>query len=370
MAEEEDDSQKTEDPTDRKLTKAREKGDVAQSQEVKTWLILLGGTAGLFFMAPYMSQSVSRAVVPFLQSPHAMPADFEHLRLIMANLIGEVGLILAPLMGLLLFLALIANIAQFGIMFSPQKVKPDISKISVFKGIKRMFSARALVEFLKGIFKLIIVGAVSFTMALPWLMDLTLVPRMDLIYSLDRIHIIAIVLAMGTVAVMTIVAALDFAFQKHSFTKKMRMTKQEVKDEHKQSEGDPHVKARIRKVRMERAQQRMMQAVPDADVVITNPTHYSIALEYKIDDMTAPKLVAKGVDHLAMRIREVAKAHDVPLVENPPLARALYAGVDLDEEIPPEHFKAVAEVIGYVMRKRGDLPSQPGVSSEGNPTVQ
>ncbi len=364
MAEEEDDSQKTEDPTDRKLKKARDKGEVAQSQEVKTWMILLGGTGGLFFLAPFMGSSVSRAVKPFIQSPHAMPADFEHLWLTFANLIIDVGLILAPLLGLLLFLAILSNVAQFGLMFSPEKLKFDISKLSIIKGVKRMVSMRAVVEFLKGIFKLLVVGAVSFFMALPWLDDLTLMPRMDLVFALDRIHIIAIVLAMGTVGVMSVVAALDFAFQKHSFTKKMKMTQQEVKDEHKQAEGDPHVKARIRKVRMERAQQRMMAAVPDADVVITNPTHYSIALEYKIDEMAAPKLVAKGVDHLAMRIREVAKAHDVPLVENPPLARALYAGVDVDEEIPPEHFKAVAEVIGFVMRKRGDLPAQASVSSE------
>jgi len=360
---EEDDSQKTEDPTDRKLSKAREKGDVAQSQEVKTWMILLGGTVGLFFMAPYMGSSVSNAVSPFLRAPHAIPVDFEHLRLVFADLIGEVGMVLAPLLGLLFFLAVFSNIVQFGIMFSPDKLKFDFSKLSILKGIKRMVSMRALVEFLKGIFKLLVVGAVSFFLALPWLQDLVIIPRMDISVTLDRIHMIALVLAMGTVGVMTIVAAMDFAFQKHTFTKKMRMTQQEVKDEHKQSEGDPQVKARIRKVRSERAQQRMMAAVPDADVIITNPTHYSIALQYKIDDMAAPKLVAKGVDHLAMRIREVAKAHDVPLVENPPLARALYAGVDIDEEIPPEHFKAVAEVIGFVMRKRGDLPPQANPSS-------
>jgi flagellar biosynthetic protein FlhB len=178
---------------------------------------------------------------------------------------------------------------------------------------------------------------------------------MELGNSLDRIIIVSTALAAGTIGVMTLVAVMDFAFQKQQFTKKMRMSKQEVKDEHKQSEGDPHVKARIRKIRTERAQQRMMAAVPDADVVITNPTHYSIALEYKMDDMAAPKLVAKGVDHLAMRIREVAEAHNIPLVENPPLARALYAGVEINEEIPAEHFKAVAEVIGFIMRKRGDL---------------
>lgn len=370
MAEEDDDSQKTEDPTDRKLSKAREKGEVAQSQEVKTWMILLGGTAGLFFMAPYMGSSLSRAVTPFLESPDAIPADFEQLHATFANLVGDVGLIMAPLWGLLFFLAVFSNIAQFGMMFSPEKLKFDVSKMSILKGVKRMASMRAVVEFLKGIFKLLVVAAVSFFMALPWLDDLAVMSRMNLEFTLDRIHIIAIVLAMGTVGVMTLVAAMDLAFQKHSFTKKMRMTQQEVKDEHKQSDGDPHVKARIRKVRLERAQRRMMAAVPDADVIITNPTHYSIALQYKIDDMAAPKLVAKGVDHLAMRIREVAQAHDIPLVENPPLARALYAGVDLDEEIPPEHFKAVAEIIGYVMRKRGDLPPQASGSADGNPSVQ
>jgi len=215
-------------------------------------------------------------------------------------------------------------------------------------------------EFLKGILKLLAVGFVSFSMALPMLQDITLIPSMSLDLSLERINDIALLLMVGTVAVMTVIAFLDFTFQKYTHSKDMRMSKQEVKDENKQSEGDPMIKARIRKVRMERAQQRMMAAVPDADVIITNPTHYSIALEYKMDEMRAPKLVAKGVDHLAMRIREVAKAHDIPLVENAPLARALYASVELDEEIPAEHFKAVAEVIGFIMRQRGDLGSATG----------
>jgi flagellar biosynthetic protein FlhB len=370
MAEEDDDSQKTEDPSDRKLSKAREKGDVAQSQEVKTWMILLGGTAGLIFMGPTIASGVRAIGLPFIASAHAIPTDFEHLRLTFALLSADLGLLLAPLMGLLLFLAITSNVVQFGLMFAPEKVKFDLSKISLIKGSKRLISQRAIMEFLKGIFKLLIVSVVSFLMVVPWLTDLTVMVRMELGYSLDRIFIIATVLAAGTVGVMTLVAAMDFAFQKHQFTKRMRMSKQEAKDEHKQSEGDPHVKARIRKIRAERAQQRMMAAVPDADVIITNPTHYSIALEYKMDDMAAPKLVAKGVDHLAMRIREVAEANDIPLVENPPLARALYAGVDIDEEIPAEHFKAVAEVIGFIMRKRGDLQSQPEASIGANPQVQ
>ena len=357
MAEEDDESQKTEEPSERKLLKAREKGDVAQSQEVKVWMMLAGGTAGLILMGPSIGNGVRSVSLPFIEKAHAIPTDFNHLQLIFANLTADLGLLLAPFIVLLLFLAITSNVAQFGLIFAPEKIKIDPSKISLIKGAKRMFSQRAVMEFLKGILKLFAVSVVSFSLALPWLTDLALMVRMEFGYSLDRIIIISSALAAGTVGVMTLVAIMDFAFQKQQFTKKMRMSKQEVKDEHKQSEGDPHVKARIRKIRTERAQQRMMAAVPDADVVITNPTHYSIALEYKMDDMAAPRLVAKGVDHLAMRIREVAEAHDIPLVENPPLARALYAGVDINEEIPAEHFKAVAEVIGFIMRKRGDLQS-------------
>ena len=366
---EEDDSQKTEDPTEKKLANAKKKGQVAQSMEIKSWMILLGGTAGLVFMAPFMTANIRDTIEPFIRNPHAIPADFAHLLQLVATLSVKIGLILAPLLALLFVIALFSNIVQFGLIFAPEKIKPDIKKVSLISGVKRMFGPRALMEFLKGILKLLAVGIVAFSMALPMLQDLTLIPYYDLAQVMDRINIIAILLAIGTVGVMTVIAALDFAYQKHAFKKKMMMSKQEVKDEHKQSEGDPQIKARIRKVRMERAQQRMMAAVPEADVVITNPTHYSIALEYKMDDMTAPKLVAKGIDHLAMRIREVAKAHDVPIVENPPLARALYAGVKLDEEIPPEHFKAVAEVIGFVMRQRGTLPPLED-QAEGDPPVQ
>ena len=198
----------------------------------------------------------------------------------------------------------------------------------------------------------------AFGLAIPLLADVQLIPAFDLVHTLDRMHDMAIVLIFATVAVMTAIAALDYLYQRHAFIKQMKMTKQEVKDEHKQSEGDPIIKSRIRRLRLERARQRMMAAVPRADVVITNPTHYAVALEYKMEEMPSPKLIAKGIDELAQRIREVAEENDIPVVENPPLARALYSAVDLDEEIPPEHYKAVAEVIGYVMRLKGKLPPQ------------
>jgi len=352
---EEDDSQKTEDASDKKLAEGKKKGNVAQSQEIKSWLILLAGLAGLMALGPYMANNIRKTIFPFIYNAHGIPTNFESMTAMLTEISGTIGLIIAPLMGLLFVVAIFSNVAQVGLIFSPEKIQLDINKLSLKKGIKKMASSKALMEFLKGIFKLIAVGIISFAMALPMLKDLTLIPFMELSESLDRIYIIAILLMVGTVTMMTLISAVDYAFQKFSFLKEMRMSKQEVKDEYKQSEGDPQIKARIRKVRTERAQQRMMAAVPDADVVITNPTHYSIALSYKMDEMQAPRVVAKGVDHLAFRIREVAKANDVPLVENAPLARALYASVDLNEEIPAEHFKAVAEVIGFVMRQRGDL---------------
>ena len=352
---EEDDATKTEDPTDKKLADARKRGQVAQSQEIKSLAILMGATGLLMFAGPWIADMVRRTVLPFIETPDAVPVDFEHLRLVMANVVADVGLILTPLMATLFLLSIFSNIAQFGLFLSSEKVKPDWSKLSLVKGVKRLVSMRSIVEFLKGIFKLLAVAVVSFSLAIPMLDDIELIPQIELVFTLDRIHTLAVLMFAGTVGVMTAIAFADFVFQKYSFLKDMRLSKQEVKDEHKQQEGDPQIKARIRKLRMERAQQRMMAAVPEADVVVTNPTHYSVALSYRMEEMSAPVVVAKGVDHLAFRIREIAEANEVPLVENAPLARALYAAVEIDEEIPPEHFKAVAEVIGYVMRQRGEL---------------
>ena len=351
---EEDDASKTEDPTEKKLGDARNKGDVAKSVEVNAWFLLIGGAMSLILFSPYVAENISKEISIFVSAPHSIPPDFRHLQLLFSELLIDLGIILSPIFGLLVVLAIFSNATQTGLIWTTEKIKPELSKISIVKGVKRLVSSRALVEFLKGILKLFLVAIVAFGLAVPNLFDLALISDMEPVQSLERIHLLAIFLFMGTIAVMTVIAAADFVFQKHKFTQQMMMSRQEVKDEQKQSDGDPMVKARIRKIRTDRAQQRMMAAVPDADVVITNPTHYSIALSYKMGDMAAPQLVAKGVDHLAFRIREVAQSNDIPLFENPPLARALYAGVELEEEVPPEHFKAVAEVISYVMRLRGE----------------
>ncbi len=350
----EDDSQKTEDPTARKLSKAREKGQVGSSPEVKNWAILLGGGMGLALLAPWMMERVLTFNVTLIEKVE----DIHLSRAIMPTLVGDILmhiiLTAAPFFGMLVILALVSNLAQSGLLIAPSKIMPQPSNISLVKGVKRMFSIRSVVEFLKGLFKLTVLGAISFYMAAPWLDDITLMPDVDLWDVLDRIYVVALSIFAGALFVMFAVAVLDYTYQKFEFIKSLKMSRQEIKDEHKDTEGDPQVKARIRKIRVERAQQRMMANVPEADVVITNPTHYAVALEYKMDNMQAPKLVAKGVDSLAFRIREVAEENEVPIVENPPLARALYAAVELEEEIPVEHYQAVAEVIGYVMGLKGN----------------
>lgn len=353
---EEDESQKTEEPTARKLAKAREEGQVAQSMEIKNWAILLAGTIAVIFILPSAMGEVGQIGRRFIWESGSMPVDFDHMRLMISNILTDIFLILSLFFGLLVVVSILANIGQFGFMASVKKITPKFSKVNPISGFKRVFGPQAVVEFIKGIAKIGLVAVVSFGLAIPMLSDLDVLTDASLREMMERLHDLVIMMAVATVGVMTAIAALDFMWQKHRHIKQLRMSRHEVKEETKQTEGDPQIKARIRALRIERTKQRIAQAVPNADVVITNPTHYAVALEYKMDEMAAPKLIAKGVDHLAFRIRDLADQHDVPIVENPPLARALFASVEIDEEIPAEHFKAVAEVIGYVWRLKGMAP--------------
>lgn len=349
----EDDSQKTEDPTARKLSKAKEKGQTGSSQEVKNWASLLGAGFGVALLAPWLMERLTVLNAELFERVEAIHLTRATLPLLMGDILLEVGIVLSPVFGVLVILAVVSNVAQTGFLMAPSKLAPTLNKISLVSGVKRMFGLRSVVEFLKGLFKLTVLAFVAFSMAMPWMTDIALLPDFELEAILDRIYIVVLSILAGSLMVMFTVAVLDFAYQKFEFIKSQKMSRQEIKDEHKDTEGDPQVKARIRKIRAQRAQQRMMSSVPDADVVVTNPTHFAVALQYKMDNMQAPKLVAKGVDSLALKIREVADEHNVPIVENPPLARALYAAVELDEEIPVEHYQAVAEIIGYVMGLKG-----------------
>ncbi len=347
---EQDNAQKTEAPTPKRLEQARERGEVASSQDVKSWGLLAAGLLSLMLLAPAAAQRVALGGQRVLGNAEAITVDVETIQHDLAGLVADVAWTLAPIVAALALAAVAAGVVQTGLIWAPQRIAPQLSRISPASGAKRLFSTRALVEFTKGLLKLAAVAAICTIIAQLLFADLAVLPALPVAVLLERVDRVAVWLPAGTLAALTLIAGLDFAYQRFAFLKQMRMTRQEVRDEIKQAEGDPHIKARIRRLRTERARHRMMAAVPDAAVVITNPTHYAIALAYDMTAMAAPKVVAKGVDSLALRIRALAEANEVPVVENPPLARALYAAVDLEEEIPMEHYQAVAKVIGYVMR--------------------
>ncbi len=357
MADEQsDESQKTEEPTQRRIDQAREKGQVARSQEINHWFIILAVTLLVTIFAAPMMRDIYQTMRRFVEAPHAIRLDGVHLRDILMETAAQIGLALMVPFILVILAALIAGLIQNGLIISAEPVIPKLEKISLVKGLKRMFSMKSLVDFLKGIAKILIVAAVVTILLWPQIGVIPNIVGMSLIQFSDLLQGLAARILIGVLSVMTLIAALDFVFQKQQHLKQLRMSKQEMKEEFKQAEGDPMVKGRLRQIRMERARKRMMAAVPEADVVITNPTHYAVALKYDMEVMGAPRLVAKGADSVAMKIRELADEHEIPIVENPPLTRALYQAVELDEEIPVEHYKAVAEVIGYVMRLKGRVP--------------
>lgn len=352
MADEQDQSQKTEEPSEKKLEEAHKKGEVAKSREIAHWFVLLAVLLGVMISANSAAGRLSESFTGFFANAHQIPVEGGQMRGLISHVGQAVAAALAVPVILLLFGALGGHLIQHRPVLSGERLKLDITKLSLMKGFKRIFSASNFVEFGKTVAKFVIVGAVVIALILPEAGRLDQIMTQGIEDLLPLVRHLTIRMIGGVLAIMAVVAAIDFTFQYIQHRKKLRMTKQELKDEFKQTEGDPHVKSRLRQIRMERSRKRMMAAVPEATVVITNPTHYAVALRYERTDMDAPKVVAKGVDHLAKRIRELAAEHKVPIVENPPLARTLYATVDVDEEIPAEHYKAVAEVISFVLRLR------------------
>ena len=352
MAEEQtEQTEKTEEPTQKKLEDAHKKGDVPKSQEVNTWFVIVGATLMIIIFANDMAADLAAAFRGYLEQPHLIPMDGENIRL-MSNEVGNMVLAAMgiPLLVLTLF-AIAGNLVQHRPVLTTEQIKPKLSKISLLAGWKRLFSLTSLVNFVKGIAKFVIVGAIMFFIAWPERDQLDVIMTADVAALLMLVEELTIKMLIGVVAILTVIAGLDLLYQRHTWHQKQRMSMKEVRDEHKQMEGDPTVKAKLRQVRIERGRKRMMANVPDATVVITNPTHFAVALKYE-QGMTAPICVAKGADNLAFKIRQVAEEHDIPVIENPPLARGLHANVEIDDEIPEEHYKAVAQVIGYVMKLR------------------
>ncbi|ALK08802.1 flagellar biosynthesis protein FlhB [Blastochloris viridis] len=354
MAEGDDDTERTEDPTPKRLEDAIKRGDVARSQEVNTWFVLSGGALMLMIFSSSIAGGLTTSFRGILSNAHAIPADgggLTHFVYKMAlETVGAVGL---PLL-LMALAGVAASMLQHRLLWTVDPITPKLSKISPINGLKRLFGKEALVQFVKGLAKIGIVGSVLYAILWPQRERLALVLASDAATLLELALSLSLKLFIGVIAVMTVVAVLDYMYQWMTWHQKLRMSFREVREEFKQSEGDPHVKARIRSIRQSRMKKRMMAQVPKASVVITNPTHFAVALQYE-RGMRAPICLAKGVDALALKIREVAAQHDIPVIENPPLARALHASVELDAEIAPEHYKAVAEVIGYVLGIRRHL---------------
>ena len=357
MSEGGDDSSedKTEEPSQRRLEEAEKKGQITFSREVNNFFVILALALIIGWMAPTLMADTMQLLAPFITRPHDIEVDPAPLKELLTEVSLHSALIMAGPMALLMLLVLGAAFAQSKLIFAVERIKPKFEKISPMKGLKRMFSMRSVVEFGKGMLKIIVVGYVGYIAVRPQLTALEELPTADIAALSALLSSMSIRMLIGISCIMFLIAILDYVYQRFDYMKQLRMSKQEMKEEYKQQEGDPHIKGRLRQIRMERAKKRMMAAVPKADVIITNPTHYAIALTYETGVMQAPIIVAMGVDKVAHRIREVAEEHDIPIVENPPLARALWATGDLDQEIPYEHYKAVAEVIGYVYRLKGKV---------------
>lgn len=350
--------EKTEEPTQRRLQEAVKKGQVVSSKEVTNFLMIVVLVFNIAWFMPYLMTRTVRLFARFIQSPHDILLDNGSLALLSWQVVGDLLSVISIPFITVVLAAFLSHFVQHGFVFTAEPIIPKLEKISPLKGLKRMFSLRSLVEFIKGLIKITLVGIVAYMVVMPEL------GRMDMLtgYAMPELMkfmgALAFRMALGAAIVMAAIALLDFLYQRYEYMKNLRMSRQEMKEEYKQTEGDPVIKARLKQLRQERARQRMMSNVPEASVVITNPTHYAVALKYDEDNMTAPLLVAKGADTMALKIREVAELNKVPVVENPPLARALYTTVDLDGEIPLEFYQAVAEVIGYVYRLKGKLPKR------------
>lgn len=342
-------SSKTEDPSEKKLRDAHEKGDVVKSQEVNNWFILSGSALVFAMMAGPTSASLVESLKVLLGNAEKFEVGSQALAAFWGSLSSSILMVaILPSIVIAAF-GIAANLIQHRPLLSLDPLKPKFSKINPIEGAKRLFSTEALVNFAKGLIKLAVVSAVLWFVLAPKIDSLEMMIQLEPAMIAAEFMDLSLNIFGAVLAVVTIVAIADYVYQRTRWWNRLKMTVQETRDEYKQQEGDPKVKGRIRQVRMERSRKRMMAAVPQATVVITNPTHFAVALKYD-RDMAAPQCVAKGADAIAFRIRELAKEHDVPIVENPPLARALYASMDIDDTIPAEHFKAVAEVIGFVMR--------------------
>ena len=355
MAEEQDHSQQTEQPTAKRLEQAREAGDVIKSMEVSAFVLLGGGALAIAMFGRSTLISIGGFLTRFLEAPDQMSVDGAGLAAIARLTLWQMGLALAPFLAVMMAAGLLGHVVQSRPSFTAEKIKPDFSKLSLISGLKRMFGLEGWMNLVKGLLKILIVGVAIWTQLWPARGLLEGILNQTPLGVVSDMSLLLFRVLIAALSALAVIAGFDYFLQYTRFMSRNRMSKQEVKEEYRQNEGDPMIKAKVRQIRHERAKKRMMAAVPGATVVIMNPTHYAVALKYESGKTAAPICVAKGIDALALRIRAIAEENHVPVVENPPLARALHAAVEVDEQVPPEHYKAVAQVIGYVMRLTGKL---------------
>lgn len=362
---EESDEDKTESPTPHRLEKAREEGQIPRSRELTSLLMLAGGLMILWMGGKIMARQLASMVAAGLNFDHGMVTDNKLIIGHISNLIGQAILALLPLMAGLVLIAIASPMLLGGIVISGKAIKMDFTKLNPLSGLKRMFAAQAWAELLKAILKAVLVGCVGgWYIWSHWPEMLRLIsesPLNALGHGLDMIAVCCLMIVLGMIPMV----GFDVFWQLYSYYKRLRMSRQEIRDEHKQQEGDPHVKGRIRQQMRAAARRRMMADVPKADVIVTNPTHYSVALQYNEKKMSAPKVIAKGAGEIALKIRELGHEHRIPVLEAPPLARALYRHTEIGQHIPGALYAAVAEVLAWVWQLRrwkregGLIPKKP-----------
>jgi flagellar biosynthetic protein FlhB len=348
------DQEKTEQPTPKRLQEARKKGQVAQSKEVSSALILLTSLGGFLFAGSWMFWSLSGFMRRIFQNLGTFRLhDVSTVSAFLLEIFEQIFLILMPLMLVVFVAGIAANIFQIGFLFTSKPLIPDLSKLDPVKGMKKFFSLKALAELVKSLFKIFSVGGIAFLMLKGELETIPSLIQMSIAEILSFIGRVSFKMCLYVCLFLIVLAILDYVYQRWQHEKDMKMTKQEVKDESKQTEGDSTVKSRIRKAQMKIAQRRMMEAVPDADVIVTNPTSLAIALKFDAKEMIAPRVIAKGAGFIAERIKEIAKENQVPVVEQKQLAQTLFKLAEVGDSVPVDLYRAVAEILAYVYRLKG-----------------
>lgn len=350
MADDSDDSQKTEEPTGKRLDEAHDQGQFAITRELQNWLLIVCCLIIVNFWMPTSFLNLEHDLRNYIEHSHDIYLDQNNSVNITKNVVIDIVYAISIPAILLILFAVIGTIIQTGGRVSWEPLKPSFGGLNPLANLKNIFSTSQLAELLKNIVKLVAIFYITYYALYPMYDQIENYQHIDLSLFLGNIKYLTNRLLTYLLVILTLITVADYVFQYFQFMKKMRMTKQEVKDEFKQSEGDPVVKGRLRQIRMEKARHRMMSNVPKSDVVITNPTHYAVALKYDPAINNAPILLAKGVDTVAFNIRKLAEEHNIPIIQNPPVARSLYATVEIDQEIRPEDYKAVAEIITYVYK--------------------